>query len=83
MQSRVNDSSRAIRAAWLLSVLTFALLVIWSFIVPIFESPDEPAHWQYVRHLHDAHELPVYSSAFVEATGFATALQASCPRFRE
>jgi hypothetical protein len=55
------------RAAWLLTGLTFALLVIWSAIVPIFESPDEPAHWQYVRHLHDARALPVFGPDFVEA----------------
>src|SRR5512134_3313714 len=55
------------RAAWLLTGLTFVLLALWSVIVPVFESPDEPAHWQYVRHLHDARALPVFGPGFVEA----------------
>ena len=42
------------------------LLVAWSFVVPIFESPDEPHHWQYARHLHDERRLPPFSASFVE-----------------
>lgn len=43
-----------------------ALLVAWSLVVPIFEAPDEPAHWQYARYLHDEHRLPAYGQ-LVEA----------------
>jgi 4-amino-4-deoxy-L-arabinose transferase-like glycosyltransferase len=55
------------RAAFLtLLVAAGGLLVAWSFVVPIFESPDEPHHWQYARHLHDERRLPPFSASFVE-----------------
>lgn len=41
-------------------------LTAWSLIVPIFEAPDEFAHWQYARHLHDRARLPTYSPTFPE-----------------
>lgn len=42
------------------------LLAAWSFVTPIFEGPDEFAHWQYARHLHDTWRLPVYAPTFGE-----------------
>jgi hypothetical protein len=39
----------------------------WSLVVPVFEAPDEPAHWQYARYLHDHWRLPLYDAEFVEA----------------
>ncbi|HEX5504433.1 MAG TPA: glycosyltransferase family 39 protein [Thermomicrobiales bacterium] len=42
------------------------LLVAWSLVVPIFEAPDEPAHWEYARYLHDEHRLPAFGQ-LVEA----------------
>lgn len=42
-------------------------LVAWSLAVPVFEAPDEPAHWDYARYVHDHHALPEYSAAMVEA----------------
>jgi 4-amino-4-deoxy-L-arabinose transferase-like glycosyltransferase len=60
------DGSRAVRAAGLLTALAFCLLALWSFVVPVFESPDEEAHWQYARHLREARALPVYGPEFVE-----------------
>lgn len=39
----------------------------WALTVPIFEAPDEPAHWQFARYLHDYRRLPVYGPDFVEA----------------
>jgi 4-amino-4-deoxy-L-arabinose transferase-like glycosyltransferase len=36
-------------------------------VVPIFEAPDEPAHWDYVRYLRLNKKLPIYSPYFVEA----------------
>jgi hypothetical protein len=43
------------------------LLVAWSFVIPIFEGPDEPAHWDYVRYLRVNKKLPVYGPFSVEA----------------
>jgi hypothetical protein len=44
-----------------------ALLAAWSFVVPVFEAPDEFLHWQYARHLHDHLSLPIYGPLFAEA----------------
>jgi 4-amino-4-deoxy-L-arabinose transferase-like glycosyltransferase len=44
------------------------LLVAWSFVVPIFEAPDEIHHWAYARYLHDNQRLPPLSSALVDST---------------
>ena len=49
-----------------LLAVAFALLVAWSLVVPVFEAPDEPDHWQYARHLHDTLRLPIYSPSFLE-----------------
>jgi hypothetical protein len=43
------------------------LFVMWALVVPIFEAPDEPAHWQYARYLHDEWKLPLYEPGFEEA----------------
>ncbi|MEO5824141.1 MAG: glycosyltransferase family 39 protein [Vicinamibacteraceae bacterium] len=51
----------------LLVVAAFALFTAWSLIVPINEAPDEPAHWQYARYLHDHWRLPHYAPGFEEA----------------
>jgi Predicted membrane protein (DUF2142) len=51
---------------WLLASAAL-LLILWSFAVPIFEAPDEPAHWQYAQYLHTQKQLPVYDARFVEA----------------
>ena len=53
--------------ALFVTVLAFAFCVAWSFAVPVFESPDEPYHWQYARFLHDQRRLPYYDPTFVEA----------------
>ena len=37
--------------------------VVWSFVVPVFEAPDEYLHWQYARYLHDTRQLPIYGPA--------------------
>jgi 4-amino-4-deoxy-L-arabinose transferase-like glycosyltransferase len=50
-----------------LSLLTLVLSTAWSFAVPMFEAPDELAHWQYLRYVHDTGRLPVYSMALEEA----------------
>jgi 4-amino-4-deoxy-L-arabinose transferase-like glycosyltransferase len=49
-----------------LVMVAAGLLTAWSFVVPIFEGPDEFLHWQYARHLHDERRLPVYRPEFAE-----------------
>ena len=51
----------------LLAVALFALYAAWAFVVPVYEAPDEPAHWQYARYLHDRWALPHYEKGFEEA----------------
>ena len=50
----------------ILLVASALCLTAWSLIVPMFESPDEFAHWQYARHLHDHVRLPLYTPTFPE-----------------
>jgi 4-amino-4-deoxy-L-arabinose transferase-like glycosyltransferase len=50
-----------------LLLFSFVLMICWTLAVPIFEAQDEPAHWQYARHIHDHWRLPVYGPGFVEA----------------
>ncbi len=49
------------RAAWLIIAGFAGLAVIYSVVNPIFESPDERLHFQYVRALIDQRALPVQS----------------------
>jgi hypothetical protein len=51
----------------LLLLAAGALLTVWSFVIPIFEAPDEYLHWQYVRYLHEEKRLPIYGPFFAEA----------------
>jgi 4-amino-4-deoxy-L-arabinose transferase-like glycosyltransferase len=51
----------------LLLAAAFVLFATWSLVVPINEAPDEPAHWQYARYLHDTWRLPHYAAGFEEA----------------
>ncbi len=45
----------------LLLAAAFLLFATWSLVVPIYETPDEPAHWQYARYLRDHWTLPLYT----------------------
>jgi 4-amino-4-deoxy-L-arabinose transferase-like glycosyltransferase len=45
-----------------------ACLSLWSVAVPVFESPDESAHWLNGRFIHDHWRLPVLSETLVEAS---------------
>jgi hypothetical protein len=49
-----------------LVIVALGLLTVWSFVVPIFEGPDEFLHWQYARHLHEERQLPIYKPEFGE-----------------
>ena len=55
------------RRSALLLTAAFLLCAAWSLVVPINEAPDEPAHWQYARFLHDRWTLPHYAPGFEEA----------------
>ena len=50
-----------------LLISTAILLIAWSFVVPIFEAPDEPHHLQYAEYLHSEKKLPIYGPGFAEA----------------
>jgi hypothetical protein len=65
-----------VRAALLLTG-AFLLFAAWSLAVPINEAPDEPAHWQYARFLHDRRALPHYAPGFEEANSPPIASPAS------
>src|SRR5215472_14238160 len=64
---KLPASLRLPRAGVLLIVASAALLTLWSFVVPIFEAPDEQAHWQYARYLRVNKRLPFYNKQFQEA----------------
>jgi hypothetical protein len=64
---KLPASLRLTRAGVLLIVASAALLTLWSFVVPIFEAPDEQAHWQYARYLRVNKRLPFYDKQFQEA----------------
>src|SRR4051812_10253389 len=59
------DASRRL-LFYLLAASAF-LLILWSFAVPVFESPDEAVHWQVARFINEHHRLPFYDSQMVEA----------------
>lgn len=61
------SSRHQFAATALFFVVTGCLFVAWALAVPVFEAPDEPAHWQYARYLHDEWTLPLYRPGFEEA----------------
>jgi 4-amino-4-deoxy-L-arabinose transferase-like glycosyltransferase len=64
---KIIDFFRLTKGARLLLLSSFILMVAWSFVIPVFEAPDEPAHWRYARYVHHNHTLPYYSAADPEA----------------
>lgn len=63
MKEHQQNSTTPVRILLAVSAL---LLVIWSFAVPIFETPDEMHHWQVARYIHEYWELPMYTPRIVE-----------------
>src|ERR1035437_7602580 len=59
---------RDIGTAWLLfcAIAAFLLFAVWSFALPVFESPDEPQHWLNARYIHDYLRLPPYNATYYE-----------------
>jgi hypothetical protein len=51
-----------------LLIAVASMLVIWSFVDPVYESPDEPYHWAVARYIHDHGALPKFSAEYFEAT---------------
>lgn len=42
-------------------------MVLWAFIVPVYESPDELHHWKYAQYIHSHLALPPYTTDYLEA----------------
>ena len=53
--------------AVVLTALATGVMVAWSFVVPIFESPDEPHHWAYATYLREHAKLPTLEASFQTA----------------
>ncbi|MFQ5946056.1 MAG: hypothetical protein ACE5NC_07375 [Anaerolineae bacterium] len=68
------DTSRAARIALSAIVVLYLLLgTLYAIATPSWQAPDEPAHYNYVRHLAETGTLPVltegdWDQAFIEAT---------------
>lgn len=54
------------RRLFIVCLAGLLLFVLWSFAIPIFESPDEPAHWLNARYIHDYLRLPPYDPTYYE-----------------
>ncbi len=61
--TQINHSRR-----WLAAIIALFLLIglAYSFVVPAFETPDEPFHYGFARHIAEGNGLPVQSA---EQTG--------------
>ena len=46
----------------LLLLLAFSLRVIWVFLIPPWQAPDEPAHFAYIAHIGEQCEPCTYWS---------------------
>ncbi len=53
----MTNPSRAHIAAIVLILLSGALSTAWAFLVPIFQAPDEPAHFDYAISIYSAGRL--------------------------
>jgi hypothetical protein len=53
----VNKARAADIAAICAILLAGALSTLWVFLVPFFQSPDEPAHFDYAISIYNAHRL--------------------------
>lgn len=53
-------------AMFFLLLAAMQLLVSWSLMVPVFEAPDEPQHWQVANYFHLHRRLAPYNPSYVE-----------------
>ncbi len=59
-----EPSEHGSRTAWVLfAVLAFLLVkqLAWLAVIPIWQTPDEPAHFQYVQYLAETGRVPVFN----------------------
>jgi hypothetical protein len=63
-----EPEKRARLAVTGVTLLSALFLLVWSVAVPVFESPDEHAHWKVSRYIHDHLRLPPISLSEPEAT---------------
>jgi len=59
MRRSITDLARQHTAIILILIAFLGLGVTYSVVNPLFESPDEVWHYQYVKYLADGHGLPV------------------------
>lgn len=53
----MSDARRANIAALVVILLAGGLSAVWAFLVPIFQAPDEPAHFDYAASIYSAGRL--------------------------
>ncbi len=53
----MSDARRANIAAAVVILLAGGLSAVWAFLVPIFQAPDEPAHFDYAASIYSAGRL--------------------------
>lgn len=53
----MSEVRRANAAAAVVILLAGALSAVWAFLVPIFQAPDEPAHFDYAASIYGARRL--------------------------
>lgn len=53
----MTKARRADAVALLAILLAGSLSAVWAFVVPIFQAPDEPAHFDYAISIYNAHGL--------------------------
>jgi hypothetical protein len=55
---RCADNRRPLARLFVLLVLYSSLTLAYSLVTPVYEGPDEPMHYAYVRHLTETWRLP-------------------------
>lgn len=55
----MSDTTRPPLTFWTILLVYFALAVGYAVVTPAWQSPDEPAHFNYIRHLWVTRSLPV------------------------
>src|SRR5579871_2466709 len=53
----MSEARRTAIAAAVVILLAGGLSTVWAFLVPIFQAPDEPAHFDYAASIYGAHRL--------------------------
>ncbi|MFL7795066.1 MAG: glycosyltransferase family 39 protein [Anaerolineae bacterium] len=59
-----------LRSEWPIIVLVTIFVVlglVYSTVVPLWEAPDEPAHFKYIVHIRERHSIPVQQVGALDA----------------